>query len=361
MHPSILRHTIFNQGAIGHGGNRRSAQIAELIDFAGYSISDIDVNIKTSLWSRFIQGINFTNKYHLEIQPFYKFGACGLPYQIYKKALLEHTGIKLLLWEATREVYLAAPQIAREKQFKVLALPHNLESLVAGQVDPFSNKGLPDSFENEIRQLSLCDEIFCISREEQWLLNLRGIHADFLPYYPPKIILDQLLAIRNLRKDVSGKSFLLLGTVRNQPTLEGYVELIQWLTKVMAGVDVKIDVAGYGTEQLKEICENSNINFHGTVSTEELEDLLINTKGVIVHQKSGVGALTRIPEMLIAGIPVIANGTSCRSAFSYLGVHCYDSQSELADFLQQNLEIPEVPHPPLQAEKRLIDRIRELV
>jgi hypothetical protein len=271
---------------------------------------------------------------------------------------MDYSGAKLLLWEETSNYLI--PCVAKEAMFKIIAVPQNLESLVIGNVNSFTQKGLPENFENEVEYLSKADAVFCISREEQWLLKLRGINADFLPYYPPKLIFLNLLKIRELRSSLQSKNFLILGTAANPPTLIGMIEQIWWLNQIKKEVDFQVDIAGYGTEQLKEYCDHPTFTLHGTVDSSKLNHLLSNAKAVLVHQKAGVGALTRIPEMLVAGVPVIANGNACRSAFNYSGVYYYDSQTELADLMSKQLNSPPILPRPIEAEKRFINCVKQL-
>jgi len=360
MNNFILRDTYFSSNPNGHGGDRRTSQIAELVSLAGYEVSDIDKDIATNKWTRFLNGIRFVAQHKFKVEPFYRFGACGFPYQIYRNAFTNHSGVKLLLWEATRELFLIAPYVARKAKFKVIAVPHNLESLVVGQIDHFVGRGFPESFENEMKHLSQADAVFCISREEQWLLNLRGLNADFLPYYPPKPILANLLNLREARKSSLNQRFLILGTAMNQPTLVGLIEQIQWLNQIRKEINFEVDIAGYGTEQLKDYCNNPSFTLHGTVDSQQLNDLLINAKAVLVHQKAGVGALTRIAEMLSAGIPVIANSNASRSAFGYPGVYCYDNKNELVELMSKQLDLPAMLKPPSAAQKRFVDCLKNL-
>ncbi len=358
MKKSILNATIFKLEPNGNGGNHRATQIAELVNLAELEVSAVK-NISTTRWSRYINGIRFLAKHPFKIHFSPKMiGLCGYYYQTYKHAIEQHTSVKLLVLETTNN-YICI-YAAKEKNFKILAVPQNIESLVLGQKDPFTRQFLPESLENEIKYLAKSDAIFCISREEQWLLRLRGIDADFLPYYPAKSILSNLLEIRKLRNHLQNQKFLILGSATNKPTLVGMIEQIQWLNQLEKAINFEVDIAGHGTEQLKEYCDRPNFTLHGTVDSQKLNHLLINAKAVLVHQKAGVGALTRIPEMVIAGIPVIANGNACRSAFSYPGVYCYDNQSELADLMSKPLDSPDILPRPIEAEKRFINCLKQL-
>lgn len=358
MKSSILHSTMFKVDPNGNGGNHRTAQIAELVNLAELELSDVK-SIQTNRWSRYINGIRFLSKHNFKVHFSPQIiGYCGHYYQAYKDALEQHAGVKLLLLEATTSYILT--HAAQENNFKILAIPQNLESLVVGYEDPFIRKSLPESLENEIKHLAKSDAIFCISREEQWLLRFWGIDADFLPYYPAKSLLSNLLEIRKLRNYLQNQKFLILGSATNKPTLVGMIEQIQWLNQLEKAIDFEVNIAGHGTEQLKEYCDRPNFTLHGTVESEKLNHLLINAKAVLIHQKAGVGALTRIPEMVIAGIPVIANGNACRSAFAYPGVYCYDNQSELAELMSKPLDSPEILPRPVEAEKRFINCLQQL-
>jgi hypothetical protein len=99
----------------------------------------------------------------------------------------------------------------------------------------------------------------------------------------------------------------------------------------------------------------------GSVSSDELNKILTTTKAVLIHQLAGVGALTRIPEMLIAGVPVIANGNACRSSFEYDGIYHYEDQTELKEMLSKSeFPFPQMLPRPRCAEERFIKTLREL-
>ncbi len=365
MENYILRDTYFKVDPNGDGGYRRTSQIDELIRSAEFGISDIVKNLplsSTSRWSRYINGIRMIVKHRFKIYPSYKMiGYCGYLYQKYQQALNQHRGKKILLWEENREQYYMIPYAAKDADFQIIAAPHNLESLFLENIDHFTHKSLPDSLKNEIKHLSLADVVFCISREEQWLLKLFGIDADFLPYYPPQSVLSNLLKVRQLRQPTQENKFLILGTAGNRITKMGIIELIKLLKIIQNKIEFKVDIAGYGTEILKKHCDDINlITLHGTVEPEKLNQLLISTKAVLIYQRSGVGALTRIPEMLIAGIPVIANSNACRSAFGYHGVYCYDNLDELAELMSRKLDSTSVPQRPKKAEKRFIDCLKKM-
>ena len=370
MTRAILRSTRRKSNPHGNGYDRRSLQLAELVQSAELEIADIRKTSKNRI-SRYINGFLFLCKYRFQLYPLsrlypyvdflhsYRFlRIFGEEVENYRNALDRHTGIKLLLWEATEKLIPSC--IAQTAGFKLIAVPHNLESLVVDLDNSYNWQDLSKLFQIEIKQLAKANAIFCISREEQWLLNLFGVQADFLPYYPPEPILSELLTVREARNNSVQNRFLILGTAKNPPTFLGMVKQLQCLQKIRQEIKFEVDIAGYGTEELKKYCDHPSFILHGTVEYQKLNELLTNAKAVLIYQEAGVGALTRIPEMLIAGIPVIANSNACRSAFSYSGLYSYDNDYELAELMGKKLHIPVIVQRPVEAEKRFINCLKKL-
>ncbi len=349
--------SFFEPSASGHGGNRRSAQILEIIERSQISITRMNRQLLNRPRDRYLAGIGslihpqtarFILKHQIQVQPSVKnIAFCGFQRQLYDRVLAQHTGNKLLIWEATKNY--VAPYVAQDRNFRVIALPHNLESFVP---DAFY-----ESLTTEIQSLVKADIVFCISREEEWLLRLHGANAHYLPYYPPTAIEQHLLTIR-ARRDPQDR-YLILGSATNPPTRQGMIEQIEWLRQIRQHFSFEVDIVGYGTESLKEYCDQSFV-LHGAIDEDRLTQFLIQAKAALVHQTASSGALTRIPELLIAGIPVVANGNACRSAFSYAGVSCYDDLFELLDRLNQPFAPPPTLPRPVAAEKRFIDAVQQL-
>jgi hypothetical protein len=88
---------------------------------------------------------------------------------------------------------------------------------------------------------------------------------------------------------------------------------------------------------------------------------MAKTSGVLIHQTYGLDYLTRIPEMLIAGIPVIANSIASRSYFDYDGIHIYENSQELAKLINENFCLPKMPLPPIHHENRFVDYLARLI
>jgi hypothetical protein len=356
---TILHDSYHEYDMHGNGGNRRTLQIVELVQSAGI-LTEKTKKAQATRFSKYLAGFIFLVRHPAQMTLSYRAIGChGNQYLNYQNIFKNHSGRKIIIWESTVD-YLASG-LAREAGYKILALPQNLESLVLSHTELSNRKSLLGRFENEVTSLATSDAVFCISREEQWLLKLYGINADFLPYYPPKKILTNLLNLRDLRQSSLKTKFLIVGTALNPPTLLGMIEQLQWLEEIRKEIDFEVDIAGYGTEQLQKYCSHPSFNLLGPIETEKLEHLMLSAKAVLVHQKAGVGALTRIPEMVVAGIPVIVNSNACRSAFSYAGVHCYDSQTELLELMSKSLSTPDLLPRPVNDEKRFINCLRLLM
>jgi hypothetical protein len=92
------------------------------------------------------------------------------------------------------------------------------------------------------------------------------------------------------------------------------------------------------------------------VSERDLDALQRDARALLVHYVPAPGALTRIPEALIAGIPVVANRHAARGYETVSGVHVYDTAEELAELLAADLPAPAMPTPPA-AEGRFVRQV----
>jgi glycosyltransferase involved in cell wall biosynthesis len=243
----------------------------------------------------------------------------------------------------------------------VVAVPENIYTAERGFRDFWSGRRGLAALERELEFLRRCHAVFCISREEQWLLRVQGIEADHLPYYPPRQLEEFLRDVRRRRRPPAARRFLLLGTALHLPTGRGLEDQLRALCSKPGPGGYRIDVAGRGTEGLKSAVASPNVVIHGTVSQEHLGELLAETSAAIIHQRPSVGALTRIPELLLAGVPVIANVDASRSAWMLPGVMHFDSTEELEALMDGPLPVPPVPERPLRAEQRFCEAVRELM
>jgi hypothetical protein len=147
--------------------------------------------------------------------------------------------------------------------------------------------------------------------------------------------IDYLKKIKTNRDNhISNNEYLILGTYDNPPTKKGMLQLLTFLR------ENKLDnyifhIAGFGTDKLKsEFSFPINFIFYGAVSIEQLYKLYEKVDSAIIHQVPTTGALTKIPELLSAGVQVIANNHAARNYFNISGVKVYWTLLELLNILK---------------------------
>lgn len=365
-----LIHSLFTTDPNGHGGEKRSAQIVQIL--SENSIYPIFLNntAKALHWNRFqkiFASFPFARKLGIPLWDLRGLTRLGGGILHFKGIFTSYSKNSVLLWESTHPKMFSLPILAKRAGLKIIALPHNLESLVPGQSSYLSGKIAPHWFEEEIKALSFCDSVITISREDQWLLRLYGINADYLPYFPPEKALVLLKEIRNKRSkgknNKNVKKLLALGTIGNTPTRLGIIEMIREINLFInrEGVNIELHIVGYGSELLINYIPISNsIVLHGSLPTKALSNLLIDMDAVIVHQFPTTGCLTRISEMLIAGLPIISNINAARSWERWRGVHIYETWDELNSLLQSDFQIPTTPQRPINHEQHFLSILNML-
>lgn len=334
----IVRHSKFASNPFGDGGDKRSAQIEELLKSGSLAFENDDFTLpkglsKAQLFKLSLRAIGFIRK---------NIGWKAYPSLKAKINAIKHFALRIpiildkykgtgtcFVWESTISGNYSYPYLMKAAGARVIAVPHNLESVVPTQTDSQTGNVAPKWFYNEVERLKKCDAVFAISKEETWILRLFGVNAYYLPYYPPQATLNYLLKIREKRAARVGnaeKKFLLLGSATNVPTLYG----MQMLIDAFVGEkrQFTVSVAGYGTDSLR-ITDNGNVKFLGPLSSEQLETASVETDAILIYQPPTSGALTRITEMLVAGVPIFANFNAARDIHNVEDVNVYESFDDL--------------------------------
>lgn len=367
---TIVRHSRFVSNPFGDGGAKRSAQIDELLQRSGIDyINDGFVLPKgMPLITRFrwmVAGMGFVLRdFSLqEIRSLSNFVQMskyfGLRIPVFGN--YAESDVAFLNEDTTPGAF-GYPFLARSIHKKMIAVPHNLESLCCYGVDMQSGKLRPFWLSEDIHRLRLCDTVFCISKEETWLLQIHGVNAHYLPYYPPREAEDYLLRIRKMRESRTPNEvhkFLVLGSASNPPTRRGMEEVLDCLGYYKA-LPFEIHVAGYRTECLEKV-NHPRIVYHGTLSNDALENLLVEADALVINQVATSGALTRIVEHLIAGIPVIASFGAARDYFRASNVLVFNSLDVLKEILEDYQPVvAEMPRRSKESEEFFINTIKEI-
>jgi len=350
MH-GIYKHAHFLPDEFGHGGNKRTAQINELLTDAGMLFHEAAFDITERSRNKallFFKGLSYQKRINTHLKRTY---ATGRYLDLFERFIKKNKP-DLFIWESTTEYFLLLAEILHAYNIPLIAFPHNLESLVPGAESVLSNKTSPDWLQEEIKYLKYCKKVFTISREEAWLLSVAGVDASYLPYYPPRATENFFLDIRAERERnknaARNKDLLLLGTFHNTPTARGYIGLIEQLKEYK---HLNLHIAGYGSESINAAFNEDNVHVYGSVDTAELKRLMIKCDCALICQQPTSGALTRIPELLVGGIPVIANIPAARSYYDMDGLTLYHNRSDLLDILNgKRHEMPAVPKRPAELE-----------
>jgi len=235
---------------------------------------------------------------------------------------------------------------AKANNIPLVAFCHNIESLSREQVSCSFQR---DMLQYELELIAKCDLVVTISQEETFLLRNLGMNPVYFPYFPLKKTLEGLQQVRKDRQKSLKSDFLLLGSVGNLATLEGMKKAISAISSSSILQLDHLIIAGYGTKERIIKVYDPRIDVRGDLSEVELHKLLKVIKGCIVYQDNGSGALTKIPELLAAGVPVIINSHAARSYHHLPGIFEFESLeglSEQMDAAAKSNLFPQVLSPP---------------
>jgi hypothetical protein len=232
------------------------------------------------------------------------------------------------------------------QRIPVIASSQNLETLAPNQV---KRKWALDFFKEELEVLSRCRLVITVSREEDVLLNNLGIPSLFIPYYPGEPILQRLLAVRHNREKTVKDGFLAIGNAKNLQTREGMKNLGRyWQENHLEAAAGKLLLGGLNSDEFLTPDQfGDSVEFLGALPHDRLDHILTRVKAFICYQESGSGSLTRICDMLCAGVPVLANTYAARSYYNMKGVIEFSGLDRLGKVLQQlDSFAGDIPLPP---------------
>ena len=352
----------------GHGGDHRSLQIAEILERAGLSVRVPGEDSPTTLLERHLRGLALwsAGSHPIHHQAGDRVSICGRQAvsnrgriaKRYLAALSEPPRPRALLWECAFSTI--GPALARRAGCPVIAVPENVYTLERGFRDSWrGHRGLA-ALRRELDFLGDCAAVFCISREEQWLLRLQGIDAGFLPYFPPVRLEEFLLDVRRHRSPGGERRFLLLGSAFHPPTGDSLEALLRASPPCRAPRTSASTwrATARSASAARRLLEN--VFLHGTVGQEQLRELLVAATAAIVYQRPSVGVLVKIPELLLAGVPVIANVDASRSTWSLPGIVHYESLADLDEVIRGPFPEPPVLERQVRAEERFARAVADI-
>ena len=341
-----------------HGGLHRSEQILEILSQNNIQIAELQQSIfrkNRPITDRILGAVNSIQNHDWDAFGERRLGGIGQMFNLYHNELTRNKKYQAIIWETTGETI--TPQVSQKYQIPVIALPQNIESFFILYCRRKNSNKIFDYLKQELKGLKKADFVFAISVEEQIFLRNHDIAAEYLPYYPGQRLIDLYSDIRQARKNSQKQSFLILGSAKNYVNVAGFFQLADWIDNYSQNQSWEVKLIGNQTESLKDSLNYPWLKICGTVTEAELKQHLTETRAVLIHQTKGLGVLTRIPEMLVAGIPVIANRIAARSATHLQGVHIYNSPEELHHLLNTEFSEVPMPLPPKNAESRFIQAV----
>lgn len=336
---------------VRHGGTRRTQQLREILERRGARVINLPLasERRTSLGARAMGAAR-----GIAVSPFSELRRVRRPAGLYHRAMADLAlsaapAALPVVWEGGPGEAFYGGWAAHRNGHRVVAVPQNFDALTPGMASSWTGHRSPDWFEEELNELRHADAIFVLSSNDRWLLSLYGLDSDVLPYHPPADVEEGLLELRRERSARSQPTavVLALGTLGSEPTARGFHELYRMLTTPETRSTARsLVVAGFGTEQLRSDFERVGARVLGSLSEADLRSQQLDARALLVHYVPTPGALTRIPEALIAGIPVIANRHAARGYESLAGIHVYDGPDELVQLVATDLPMPPIPPRP---------------
>jgi glycosyltransferase involved in cell wall biosynthesis len=337
----IYHYSPFNANPFGHGGEKRTFQIKEFLFALGYDVQPLIVSLDKHP-TRFKRLMNYLINYSLIRSLSFNINTLRKYRVISNRILLAKINVpkledqSVIVYEHHQSLNWFIPFILKKKGHCIISIPHNIETLVPEQKSQITDTPTPEGFAEEIMFFKVCDLVLTISKEEEWLLNLFGINAFYFPYFPSGLerpILENIARLRVNR--APNKNYLLIGTVGNPPTRLGLLELITFLNVAYTESYI-FHIVGFGTDTLfREIKLPTRFIIYGSVDAEKLFSLYQIVDAAVINQKATTGSLTKIPELLAAGVPIIVNQHAARNYFNKEGLILFRDGEELIKILEQ--------------------------
>lgn len=231
--------------------------------------------------------------------------------------------------------------------------PQNLESFDVGVSSRWHKWGaytIALDFANEFEVFAQSTKRLFISKVEAALINGLGLLSHYYPYLPVGQIRERHLQIRQARAEggVEPGLFLMLGTAKHETTGESFTWFVQNVQAHGLPGGVKVVVGGSGTDKLLPAASSvPGLELRGWLEQDELDRLLVRANAVLIPQRSGFGALTRLPELACAGIPAIVSRHATFAlnpppGLEILDDNCWDAwYAKIKEFARQEAQLPE--------------------
>jgi len=213
-------------------------------------------------------------------------------------SVVEHAGFASLL------------PINERRGVRTVICPQNIESFDTALMTSgrWASHARAIDFANELAILGRCEDRLLISKVEAGLLGGLGLASRFYPYRAAGEVRERLLRIRERRRaeDVEAGLFLMLGTAAHESTRDAMAWFVERMADDGLARGMRLVVAGLETDRLlPDGVRVPALELRGWVDEHELDSLLVRAAAVVLPQRMGFGALTRVAELACAGLPLL--------------------------------------------------------
>lgn len=332
----IIRDWPMDENKFNHGGHQRSFQLQKYIESTGACVETVTLSDLRDLQI----GSKLSPKRLL-------FSLSCLPKSISQLKTAHtplfslHTWFKnkgkkydVVFWENTHRYNYF--KIIKKYSKTIIAVPQNIESMCFMPPSLFHAKTELDAFIQEVKNLALCDQVLTISEFDRQVLSNFQIGAELLKFVTPGALTNQK-SYKNRMSCKQQNVALLLASVTNPPSFRSTQELLDRLQGKTLSVDSVI-IVGNGSETL-DTKSHPQIRIEGRVSNERLKELKATCRMALVFQLYGAGALTRVSELLLAGIPVVINESAIKGNLHFVEHMTILPDQSYQDFIVKKLSL----------------------
>jgi hypothetical protein len=299
------------------GAKKRSCQIFEIFERNDFKLIKLENTSSLSKLKTIGLGLYSWLRFGL-YKPICVESVRSAGHQIYRYQTLlkKFHGIKAVVIEGTGFGALGVVPYLKSKGLKVILVPANLESLAPYDKAWTHKKSIGSRLKEELRWLRWADHVFTISIEENWLLQVFGVESSFLPYFPPRSVLEKLQRWKKERKPDKAFGYLYMADFGNEPNIKALKALLENIKSGKVIFDAPLNIAGRCLMQVPDVLQEvPGIRFLGELSESKLEECYLKATGVVLMHYPSSGMLTRTVEALIMQIPIIGNIAAYKSYY----------------------------------------------
>ncbi|RTR35966.1 hypothetical protein EKG38_24140 [Shewanella canadensis] len=188
--------------------------------------------------------------------------------------------------------------------------PHNIEFCV-------SNQNLSDDAQCYLfikRSMLSAKNIVVISEFDAQISRVFNDNVSLLEYCSSEKF--KPVKTSNEYQNEYGQYFVAFGSFYNPPTLKSMLKLIENFDKLNFVENQKLCISGFGSDDYVHL-STDKVKVIGSLKDEHLDNIILDSIGIIVYQTPTTGWLTKIERLLAYGKPIYINRTYIQAGERY--------------------------------------------